>query len=253
MAMTTATDVSTIPPIGHDEAMTMLATELNRTLELLRSLDEHDWAAETDCPAWDVRRMYLHVLGACEAGASIKENVHQMRKGRAYRKRNGGPLEAALSAVQVDERLALSPEQLVDRLIAVAPRTVEQRRKLPAVLRRMRLSVDGPVVEKWSLGYLIDIIYLRDAWMHRVDAARATGKPMTLTSEHDGRIVADVVAEWARRHGKPFELVLTGPAGGAFRASGPAAETIELDAVEFCRTLAGRRPGDGLLQTIVPF
>ena len=33
---------------------------------------------------------------------------------------------------------------------------------------------------------------------------------MELTAGHDGRLVADVVTEWARRHGQPFTLTLTG-------------------------------------------
>ena len=37
-----------------------------------------------------------------------------------------------------------------------------------------------------------------------------------LTADHDGVIVADVVAEWARRHGQPYQLKLTGPAGGSW-------------------------------------
>jgi hypothetical protein len=94
----TTTDVTTIAPLAHDEAMRLQAGELERTLALLRSLDERDWTAPTDCPAWDVRALCQHVLGACEAGASMRENAHQMRLGRAYRKKNGGPLEAALSA-----------------------------------------------------------------------------------------------------------------------------------------------------------
>ena len=109
-----------------------------------------------------------------------------------------------------------------------------------------------PVVEKWALGYLIDIIYLRDAWMHRVDTSRATNRELVLTPEHDGRIVADVVAEWARRHGQPFTLVLTGPAGGSFTA-GRDDEAIEMDAVEFCSVLSGRGEASGLMTTIVPF
>jgi hypothetical protein len=56
------------------------------------------------------------------------------------------------------------------------------------------------------MGYLLDTILTRDPWMHRVDIARATGRDMVLTADHDGRIVADVVAEWARRHGQPFTL-----------------------------------------------
>jgi uncharacterized protein (TIGR03083 family) len=242
-------------PLTHHQAMQLQATELERTLDLLRSLDPVDWSAPTDCPAWDVRRMYLHVLGACEAGASMKENLHQMRAAKARQKTEGEPLEANLSALQVQERLDLTADDLVDRLAAVAPVTVRKRTSTPGLMRRVRIKIDGPVVEKWALGYLMDTIYLRDLWMHRVDACRATGREMVLSADHDGTIVADVVAEWARRHGQPFTLTLTGPAGGRFTA-GPgtaAAPVLELDAVEFCRMLAGRSSGTGLLDTVVPF
>ena len=76
----------------------------------------------------------------------------------------------------------------------------------------------GGEQETWRMGYLLDVILTRDPWMHRVDIARATGRELELTPEHDGRIVADVVAEWARRHGQPCTLTLTGPAGGEFVA-----------------------------------
>ena len=255
MTMTT-TDVTTIEPLTHHEAMRRQEHELQRTLTLLRSLDDSSWSAPTDCPAWDVRAMYQHVLGACEAGASMRENIRQLRRARAYRKQHGGPLEAALSAVQVRERAGLSPAQITERLTAVAPRTVRGRTRTPAAVRHhARLAVDGPVHETWTLGYLIDTIYLRDLWMHRIDAARALGRPPELSAGHDGRIVADIVAEWARRHGKAFVLDLAGPAGGTYArgAVNPDAERLSLDAVEFCRTLAGRAPATGLLTTIVPF
>ena len=161
-----------------------------------------------------------------------------------------------MSAVQVSGRAGLSPAQVTQRLEAVAPKTVRGRTRAPAFLRRhASLTVDGPVCEKWKLGYLIDTIYLRDLWMHRIDAARAAGQPPELTAGHDGRIVADITAEWARRHGQPFLLDLTGPAGGSYARdpASPAAERLCLDAVEFCRTLAGRASAAGLLTTIVPF
>jgi uncharacterized protein (TIGR03083 family) len=257
----TLIDVTSAAPLTHAEAMRLQTHELDRTLDLLRSLDAGDWAAQTDCPDWDVRRMYLHVLGACEAAASMRENAHQMLTAKRHQRSAGGPLEAALSATQVRERLDLTPTELVERLVAVAPKAVRKRTKMPALLRRAKMKVDGPVVETWALGYLLDTIYLRDLWMHRVDAARATGRELTLSPEHDGRIVADVVAEWARRHGSAFTLVLTGPAGGSFTSSGTPTSgntgtpppTLELDAVDFCRTLAGRAEGAGLLATIVPF
>ena len=260
---TATTDVTAMASLTHQEAMALQAVELDRTLDLLRTFAPDDWTSRTECPAWDVRQMYLHVLGACESSASMREMVHQMRAAKRHQKAHGGPLEAGLSAVQVAERSALGPDELVARLAATAPRTVHKRTSMPSLLRRARMKIDGPVVETWTLGYLVDTIYLRDLWMHRVDASRATGRELHLTAEHDGRIVADVVAEWARRHGRPFTLRLTGPAGSIFTSSGtstgrdgatsPAPEELELDAVELCRTLGGRVDGEGLLGTIVPF
>jgi uncharacterized protein (TIGR03083 family) len=221
----------------------------------MHGLGEAAWASQTECPDWDVRRMYLHLLGACESGASTREFLHQMLTARRHQKEHGGPLEAALSATQVAERIDLTPAQLTARFAAVAPVTVRKRSRVPALMRKATMKVDGPVVEKWSLGYLIDTIYLRDAWLHRVDVTRATGAALVLTAGHDGRIVADVVAEWARRHGRPFTLRLDGPAGGTFTGGRPA-ETdplIHLDAVQFCRILSGRADGEGLLSTVVPF
>jgi len=255
MTMTTI-DVATLESLSHHEAMSLQEHELECTLRMLRSLDDEAWSAPTDCPAWDIRAMYQHVLGACEAGASMRENVHQLRRGRAYRKQYGGPLEAGLSEVQVSERAELSPTQVVGRLVAVAPKTVRGRSRTPALVRNhAKMAVDGPVNETWKLGYLIDTIYLRDLWMHRVDSAHALGQPLELSAAHDGRIVADVVAEWARRHGQPFVLELTGPVGGTYVSDpdAPGAEHVSLDAVEFCRTLAGRVPATGLLATVVPF
>jgi len=69
--------------------------------------------------------------------------------------------------------------------------------------------------------------------MHGIDISHATGPAARLTPEHDGVLVADVVAEWAQRHARPCRLDLTGLAAGAwaFGSGGPA---LELDAGEFC-------------------
>lgn len=255
-ADSTITEVDAIDPVDHKEAMQLQRTELERTIAMLRTFADADWAASTDCPDWDVRAMFLHVLGASEAGASMRQNLHQLRAAYAHRRRHGGPLEAALSNVQVRERADLQPSELVEKLAEVAPRTIRGRNRIPAPARRFaKLAIDGPVHEKWRLGYLVDVIYLRDMWMHRVDASIALERPLELSADHDGRIVEDVVAEWARRHGRPFRLELTGPAGGVFAhdAGAPEATQLRLDAVEFCRTVGGRVPAEGLLATVVPF
>src|SRR5665213_19153 len=183
----TMIETSTIEPLTHMEAMRLQADELALTIALLRSLDASDWSTATDCPAWDVRAMYQHVLGACEAGASMRENVHQLRQARSHRKRQGGPLEAALSAVQVSERMDLSPVQIVERFADIAPKTVRGRSRTPSFVRNYAsLAVDGPVYESWKFGYLIDTIYLRDLWMHRVDLSYALNRPLVLGADHDG-------------------------------------------------------------------
>ena len=56
--------------------------------------------------------------------------------------------------------------------------------------------------------------------------------------------------EWAGRHGQPYTLELTGPAGGAWGTGG---ERITLDALDFCRVVSGRGEATGLLATAVPF
>ncbi len=115
------------------------------------------------------------------------------------------------------------------------------------------MKQDPPLdTRRWKYGYLVDIIFTRDTWMHRLDICRATGITWSSSPGHDGQLVADVTAEWARRHGQPFSLTLTGPAGGQ-RCQGSNGEHLELDALEFCWILAGRAPGAGLLATRVPF
>ena len=58
----------------------------------------------------------------------------------------------------------------------------------------------------------------------------------------------------AGRHGRPFHLKLTGPAGGQWSSELTGEpESIRMDAIEFCRTLSGRETGVGLLSIEVPF
>jgi uncharacterized protein (TIGR03083 family) len=239
------------PSLGHREAMILAATEFDRMVAQLSALAPADWARPTVCELWDVRGMAAHVLGMAEAQASVRQFAHDFR---AAGKRAGGKMIDEMSATQVRERAAMTPASIISRLAAVAPKAVRARRRTPAVLRRaVRLKNDPPFdSERWSYGYLVDIIFTRDTWMHRLDISRAAGLPMDITAGHDGRIVADVVTEWARRHAMPFALTLTGPAGGDWR-SGEAAERLELDALDFCWIVADRQPGAGLMATKVPF
>lgn len=236
--------------IGREEAMRLAAAEYDRFLAQLRRLDPADWTRPTDCPDWDVRLMAAHLLGMAEMVASLRELARQ----QAGMSRAGGGVDA-LTALQVRERADLSPADIMDRYAAAAPRAVRGRRRLAIAIGRLTMPGTEPVggrPEHWKFDYLLQVILTRDPWLHRMDIARATGREPELTPDHDGVLVADVVREWAQRHGRPYRLRLTGPAGGEWSA-GEDGEDIETDAVEFCRVLSGRGSGTGLLAQQVPF
>jgi len=245
-------DVADIPALEHDEAMGLAAVEYDRLLELVDRLTADDWARETDCPGWDVRDMVSHLLGFMKANADHAEAARQVAVAAREAQEQGILRLDAQTALHVREHAGLGPSEAAAAVHEWVPRALAGRTATPADVRGSTFSTGLPGEADWTYGYLIDVVFTRDLWMHRVDICRATGRPMQLTSEHDGRIVADVVADWGRRHGQPFTLRLDGPAGGSFVA-GQGGPDIRLDAVEFCRMLSGRGSGDGLLATRVPF
>jgi uncharacterized protein (TIGR03083 family) len=247
------------PTIERPTAMRLAQTEYQRITDAVDALQSEDWARPTDCPAWDVRLLVAHIAGMTNLFSTPVEVARQMRAAKA-RQQPGQAEVDALTAVQVEERRHYGPEELRAELHRVGPRGAKGRRRVPGFLRRRRLpgaEVVNGAPETWSVGYLTDVILTRDPWMHRLDLARATGREPVLTVDHDGVIVADIVAEWARRHGQPYRLELTGPAGASW-SSGASAEEIVMDAADFCRVISGRPGPDGgqtweLLATQVPF
>jgi uncharacterized protein (TIGR03083 family) len=247
------------PAIERPTAMWLAESEYQRVADAVDALRAEDWTRPTDCTAWDVRQLVAHIAGQANLFSTPLEVARQIRASKA-RQQPGQAGVDALTAFQVEERQRLGPEELRAELHRVGPRGATGRRRIPGFLRRRRApgtEVVNGVPETWSLGYVTDVILTRDPWMHRLDLARATGRDPVHTADHDGVIVADVVAEWARRHGQPHRLELTGPAGGSWSA-GTGGEEIVMDAADFCRILSGRPSTDGgqpcgLLTTQVPF
>jgi uncharacterized protein (TIGR03083 family) len=250
--MSTAINARTITPIGHDEAMRITRAEFDRMLGAARDLRPEDWTCPTVNTGWDVRAVMLHLLGAAEANASFRENAHQMRAGKRLFKEIGGHHWVdGVNEIQIRERAELTSDEILDRYQAAAPRAVRARSRIPKLVRSLPVVKFPEPLGRKTLGYLLDMVYTRDVWMHRVDIARATGHPVELTSVHDGRIVADIVREWANLHGHAFELELEGPAGGTY-TSGTGGERLKIDAVEFVCILSGRGSGTGLLAYELP-
>lgn len=249
----TAIAIEQIPPLTHEEAMQLAQTEYRRLIELIDQLTPEDFARPTDCTGWDVAAVLSHVLGMLEHNADPAEQARQSAAAGQRAATTGETWIDALTALQVADHAELTPEQLATAIRTAAPLSLAARRQTTPEQRAVSFRPGPPYdEEEWTAGYLIDVIHTRDPWMHRIDICRATGAELVLTADHDGRIVAHAVAEWARRHGQPCSLVLDGPAGGSY-LHGTGGPHLQLDAVQFCRVLSGRGDAEGLLAQHVPF
>jgi uncharacterized protein (TIGR03083 family) len=236
--------------IAGDEAWKLAGAEYHRMLELLATLRDEDWARPTACTAWDVRGMLGHLAGAIEGFASPPVLVHQYRLGAKLLKSGAAdghlPVDGA-NAVQVMERADATMDELIARYERAIPGALRWRRRMAWI--PVSMDDDGG---RFTMGELFRVILTRDTWMHRVDIARATGHELVLTPEHDGRIVEDCVLDWAAKHGRDYDLELTGPAGGHFHGGAPA-DHAGSDAVDFICALSGRGTLPATLGTRVVF
>jgi uncharacterized protein (TIGR03083 family) len=237
--------------ITRPQARVLAEEEFRRFAELMGALCAEEWTQPTDCTGWDVRKVALHILGSGDAQASVRQFLHQLRRGIPLNKHiDSHHWVDGLNELQIRERYHLSNDEIVEQLATVGPKAVKGRWGTPPPVRYLPLPF-GPPIGWAPLKYLLDVGFTRDVWAHRIDVCVATGREMELTSDHDGVLVADIVAEWASIHGEPFELVLDGPAGGKF-SQGVGGERVDIGVDEFVRILSGRRPGTGVLANPLP-
>jgi uncharacterized protein (TIGR03083 family) len=233
------TDAALLPPPDRGQAALIGDAEGQIVAALLRQIRRNDWQRPTDCPEWDVRALVSHLVGQCEDGLRLRTSLRREAAGR--RRYPGKPSVDAHMAVQVDDHRAEPGPELAERFALLWPRAVQARRRRPAAMRQITLSTGIAGMPRISLGYLLDTIYNRDLWMHRLDLARATGQPFQLR-DHDRHIVGqaarDLALAWPAA---PVALELTGPAGGSWLiGSGEPAAVIRAEATAWMRALAGR-------------
>jgi uncharacterized protein (TIGR03083 family) len=235
----TCTDAARLPQTDRDQAAQVGDAEGRAAIALLRQLRETDWHKPTDCPEWDVRALVSHLVAQCEDGQSMRTIVRRELAGR--RRYPAKTSVDAHMAVQVDEHRAQPGPDLAERFAQLWPRAVQARRRRPAALRRITLSTGIPAMPRASIGYLLDVIYNRDLWMHRLDLARATGQRFTI-GDHDRHIVEQVIRDLALSWpAPPVTLELAGPAGGTWLIGpGEPAAVIRAEATAMMRALAGR-------------
>lgn len=249
---TATVDVASIARIDHHEAMQITAVENRKFGELLESLSPTQWSTSTECTRWDVRAMAAHLVGSAASQASPLEFFRQKRGGKPICKELDSPFWwDGMNELQVRERASSTTEQLITEWATASAKALKARTKMPRPLARLKLLNLPEPVGRQSLSYLFDIGFTRDVWAHRIDIAHAIGTDPDHDAPHDGRILADIIAEWAATHGEPFTLVLDGPAGGTF-VQGTGGDDVRISVVDFVRTLAERTTANGVLQHTLP-
>ena len=137
--------------------------------------------------------------------------MHQLRRGLPLNKEiDSHHWVDGLNELQIRERDGLTNAEVVSQLQAVGPKAVKGRFGTPLPMRYTPVPFGDPVGWK-PVNYLLEVGFTRDVWAHRIDIHAVIGRPMELDPAHDGRLVADIVAEWADLHGEPFELQLPAP------------------------------------------
>lgn len=245
MTMTT-TSIDAVERITtRNEAASLALAAYSSLVADLERLDAGDWDAITVCAPWTVADMVRHLIGAAKGTATTRELIRQQAHGARHKRKFSGNALDAVNALQVDDHHHLEPNQLIAELQAIAPAAVRGRMRKSGLGDRINLPVDqggstaARMPSKLNMGELMRVVYTRDTWLHRADIARAAGRELAVDATTDGRIVEDVVKEWADRHAAPFDLTLAGAAGGRYvrGADGPC---LEMDAIEFCWILSGR-------------
>ncbi|MEX1272282.1 MAG: maleylpyruvate isomerase N-terminal domain-containing protein, partial [Acidimicrobiia bacterium] len=198
----------------------------------------------TDCAPWTVADIVRHLVGAAKGNASLREEFRQLFHGARHAREHDGSVLDATNNLQVSEHGHLSGPELIGELDRIWSDAVRRRMARSAVVRMVSVPNDSTgstpsgTGARIKLGHLFDVILTRDVWLHRIDIARAIGRPVTL-GPHDRRVIEDVIAEWAERLGTGFDLTIDRPFIARYRA-GRGGEHLVFDAIEICRVLSGR-------------
>lgn len=228
------------PGIRAKESEGLALVLADRFVALLGELSPAEWEAATACDPWTVKDMAAHLLGWAEALCSPRELASQTRA--AVKRRKGfGSLLDAQNDVQVENARAMSPGELTERLRVMLPSAARFRRRLGGPLHYVP-AYAGFLGGTFNLGYLMNVIFLRDLVVHMLDACRATGRTPSY-GPAEVRVVTDMLKDWARRTGADATIGLEGIEPRRFVARTGSRAHIASDAGAFVLHLAGREPG----------
>lgn len=238
----TLQNVADIPKLTHAEAGPLAQTEYERLLAVLETLSGDEWQQPTYCSEWNVRQMVAHLAGAVAGSSSFAEFKRQ-NIDAPYGDEVDEPVDGT-NRLQIEERADKTTDELVAEFRELGQVAVHNRQKLPWIVRKIRVPMGS--LGFASFEYLMDTIYPRDQWMHRYDICAATGKEMVVTPEHDGRIVALVLKDIARKLSKQLGnrtilLRLTGKVTAVYQfGQGTPDCEIDIDFFDFNLRASGR-------------
>lgn len=237
-----ATHVKEVPGLNGALAREVAEYQYAALAEELKSLTAEDWAKPTDCDRWDVHAIVAHLIGWMEALTSFKEFRHQFRSGFKRRHELGNLLDAT-NEVQVEDRRHMPPDELIARFESIYPRFLKRRGRLGGAVGRALFIYDPVVVGTTNLAFYANVIFTRDALMHRIDIARAAGRDFEC-ADADRSVMADVIKDWAKRSGADATVHLTDV--GTFAAGSDGRASISCKAEAFARVMTKRAEPDVL-------
>lgn len=231
---------SSLPLPDATEADAAAGAEYAALVADLRAVPDHATDRDTDCDGWTVHDVVAHVTEAAREGAHPL--VLALRYGRAAVQRDGREIVHRVNDMQVRRARSLTWPDLLDELERLAPLAVRGRRRTPAVVRRQAAPASQGFAPGDTIGFINDVIYPRDVWMHRVDISRAVDQPMSRSAGEESivhQVVRDLGRTWT---GPSLRLVLTGRVTGTWALGnpGPRLPVVHADAVDLCRRLSGR-------------
>jgi uncharacterized protein (TIGR03083 family) len=235
------------------------AIELERTIMLLRSLDDEDWGRLLDPPelrGWTVHDLAAHITS--------NESLLAANLGHPV---EGIPEPDTTNEARTDATLARH------RTMTPAETIAELERAIDAVDAAVRDLDDDELardIDWWGLPTSIRtslIIRAFETWTHADDIRRATGRPhlpppapslCTMGRTATGWIPLMLLTSGIDLPDRPVRVTLSGPGGGAYDVdlsmdsevlpAGSLEPAVELsfDLIEFCRAVANRLPAGGL-------
>lgn len=244
-----------VPALTHAEAMVLCEEEHRRFQAVIESLTGDEWHKPTACSLWTVKDIVAHQAAHVVSFTSLGNFMGQLNPlaMRPYFRRGMSALDA-WNQSQVDVRAGHSPSALIAEIRDATPQSLKSRAGLPALLRGLTLPAPG-LDQPRSLGYMFDLIYTRDMWMHRIDICLATDRPVTLDAAHDRRTVALIVRDLALKsrrglNGRAAILDLTGAGGGRYTIGANTAPeaTVTMDPVSFANLTSGREKAGNVVR-----